>query len=77
MNPKTANLGVPFAGGIEAGTAESIPGAVRVSGEAAVGTGRAIGLTTVQGDLRDPELRADVQLLLESKQFKCQLPCLS
>lgn len=71
------SLYVPFAGGIEAGTAESVPGAVGVSGEAAVGASRAVSVTTVQGDLRDPELRADVQLLLQSKQFKCQPPCLS
>lgn len=77
MSPKTASLYVPFAGGVEAGTAESIPGAVGVSGEAAVSASRAVSVTTVQGDLRDPELRADVQLLLQSKQFKCQPPCLS
>lgn len=64
MNPKTVNLCVPFASGIEARAAESVPGAVGVSGEAAVSASRAVSVTTVQGDLRDPELRADVQLLL-------------
>lgn len=77
MNPKTLNLCIPFAGRIEAGAAQSIPGTVWVSGEAAVSTSRAVSVTTVQGDLRDPELRADVQLLLQNKQFKCQPPCLS
>ncbi len=77
MSHKTGNLYVPFAGGIEAGAAESVPGTVGVSGEAAVSAGRAVSVTPVQGDLRDPELGADVQLLLQSKQFKCQLPCLS
>lgn len=41
-------LRVPLAGGIKAGAAESIPGAVRVSGEAAVGAGRAVGVAAVQ-----------------------------
>lgn len=68
---------VPLASGIKSGAAESIPGAVRVSGEAAVGAGRAVGVAAVQRDLRDPELRADIQLLLQSKRFKCQPPCLS
>lgn len=68
---------VPLASGIKAGAAESIPGTVRVSGEAAVGAGRAVGVAAVQRDLRDPVLRADIQLLLQSKQFKCQPPCLS
>lgn len=77
MSLQTVNLCVPFAGGIEAGAAESVPRAVGVSGEAAVSASRAVSVTTVQGDLRDPELGADVQLLLQSKQFKCQLPCLS
>lgn len=72
MNPKTVNLCAPFAGGIEAGAAQPVPGAVGVPGEAAVGASRAVSVTAVQGDLRDPELRADVQLLLQSKQFKCQ-----
>lgn len=70
-------LCVPLAVGIKAGAAESIPGTVRVSGEAAVGAGRAVGVAAVQRDLRDPVLRADIQLLLQSKQFKCQPPCLS
>lgn len=74
---ESVNLCVPFASGIEAWTAESIPGAVGVSGEAAVSTSWAVSVATVQGDLWDPELRADIQLLLQSKQFKCQLPCLS
>lgn len=69
---KTVNLCVPFAAGVEARAAESVPGAVGVPGEAAVGAGRAVSVTTVQRDLRDPELGADVQLLLQSKQFKCQ-----
>lgn len=56
MNPKTLNLCVPFASGIEAGAAESVPGAVGVPGKAAVSASRAVSLTTVQGDLRDPEV---------------------
>lgn len=62
--PKAVNHWVPFAGGIEARAAESVPGAVGVSGEAAVSASRAVSVTTVQGDLWDPELGADVQLLL-------------
>lgn len=58
------NCGLPFARGVEAGTAEAVPGAVRVPGQAAVSTGRAVGLAAVQRDLRQPQLRADVQLLL-------------
>lgn len=69
LNP-SENLCKPFAGGIEAGTAESVPGAVRVSGQAAVGAGRAVRVAAVQGHLGDPELGAGVQLLLQSKQFK-------
>lgn len=77
MNPKTLNFCIPFAGRIEAGAGQSIPGTIGVSGEAAVSASRAVSMTTVQGDLRDPELRTDVQLLLQNKQFKCQPPCLS
>lgn len=51
MSPETVNLCVPFASGIEAGAAESIPGAVGISGEAAVSASRAVSVTTVQGDL--------------------------
>lgn len=58
------NSGPPFASGVEAGTAETVPGAVRVPGQAAVGTGRAVSLAAVQRGLRQPELGADVQLLL-------------
>lgn len=63
-NATEASLSVPFAGGVEARAAEAVPGAVGVSGEAAVGASRAVRVAPVQGDLRDPELRADVQLLL-------------
>lgn len=59
------NLYVPLVGRIEARAAQAVPGAVGVSGEAAVGAGRAVSVATVQGDLRDPKLGADVQLLLQ------------
>lgn len=49
-------FGPPFSSGIEAGAAQAVPGAVGVSGEAAVGARRAVGMATVQGNLGDPEL---------------------
>lgn len=47
-----------------AGAGRSIPGAVRVSGKAALSTGLPVHAAAVEGDLGDAGVRAHVQLLL-------------
>lgn len=42
----------------------AVPGAVGVSGEAALRTGFPVNVTPVQGELRDPRGGADIELLL-------------
>lgn len=49
---------------VESGAGETVPGAVRVSGQATVGTLGAVEVTLVQPDLGHAHFRAHVQLLL-------------
>lgn len=58
---------LPLPGGVEAGAAESVPGAVGVARQAAVRARRAIGVAAVQRHLRDAAVRANVQLLLRAE----------
>lgn len=61
---RQSNTLSPFPCWVEPGAGIAVPSTVRVSGEAAVGTGRPVNMTAVQGNLGDPFVRAHVQLLL-------------
>lgn len=54
----------PFGVWEVAGAGRSIPGAVRVSGKAALSTGLSVHAAAVEGDLRDAGVWAHIQLLL-------------
>lgn len=54
----------PFSAGLEARARGPVPGAVRVTRQAAFGAGAAVGSTAVQGDLGHRAPRGYVQLVL-------------
>lgn len=60
----------PLGGWKVSGALCAVPGAVRVSGQAALGAGFTVHLTTVQRHLGDTQSRAKVQLLLWEQKIK-------
>lgn len=53
-----------LARGLVVGAGGAVPGAVRIPGQAAFGTGRAVGLAPVQPYLGHPQAGAHVERLL-------------
>lgn len=57
-------ISVPLSGREVSGTLRAIPGAVRITCQAALGASLAVHIAAVQGHLGDPDRGSEIELLL-------------